>query len=160
METGGELGSAHWGRNLREPVEFAAAVKMMVADGCDAFIELGAHPVLLAPVQQSLDASGSNAIITGSGRRESDEQTELLASLAALHASGYPVDFGRLYPEGNLVQFPTYSWERESHWIDQGPGRYGLQPGATLMSGRFAAPFVPGTTLWAVQIGDTGLSYC
>ena len=35
-----------FGRNVRQPVRFAAAIDAMLADGFTGFLEIGAHPVL------------------------------------------------------------------------------------------------------------------
>ena len=43
----------YWGRNLREPVMFAAAIDRLLADGVDAAIEMGPHPILLASVSEA-----------------------------------------------------------------------------------------------------------
>ncbi len=138
MLEGDALGAAYWGRNLREPVRFAAAVRALVASGCDTFIELGPHPVLVGAIQQELAALEASAVALPSLRREADEQTTLLESLGALHASGVSVAWERLYPSGRVVALPSYAWQRERHWHEgrpwdqgaaaPGPARPGSEP--------------------------------
>ncbi len=38
--------ASYFGRNMRDTVRFSAAVRAMVADGCNVFVELAPHPVL------------------------------------------------------------------------------------------------------------------
>src|SRR5206468_2516693 len=47
---GTTLGADYWGRNLREPVQFAAAVASLIEAGHDLYLELGPHPVLAEPI--------------------------------------------------------------------------------------------------------------
>ena len=51
---GRALDGAYWARNLREPVQFAAAVEGLVAGGHDVFVELSPHPVLTGAVADGL----------------------------------------------------------------------------------------------------------
>ena len=43
---GRSLGASYWGRNLREPVRFAAAIESIVKERSASFLELGPHPAL------------------------------------------------------------------------------------------------------------------
>jgi acyl transferase domain-containing protein/acyl carrier protein len=119
---GATLGAAYWARNLREPVRFATAVRALVAEGCDTFIEMGPHPVLVGAIQQELADREPPVVALPSLRRERDEQTVLLESVGALHASGVSRQWERLFPTGRVVSLPTYAWQRERHW-HEGPSR-------------------------------------
>ncbi len=116
------LRADYWARNLREPVRFAAAVQALVAEGHDTFIEMGPHPVLVGAIHQELLGREPPVVALPSLRREQDEQTVMLESLGALHASGVPVSWERLVPAGRVVSLPTYAWQRERHW-HEGPSR-------------------------------------
>lgn len=118
IEDGARLDAAYWGKNLRQPVLFYPAVERLLADGFDAFVEVNAHPVLTHSLTDSIQQSGRDAVVTGSLRRNADEQQELLGALGALHAAGYPVDFRRLYPDGTCLRLPVYPWQRERHWFE------------------------------------------
>ncbi|HLF25322.1 MAG TPA: SDR family NAD(P)-dependent oxidoreductase, partial [Anaerolineae bacterium] len=120
----------YWGRNLRQPVLFAEAVQRALADGLDTFIELSPHPILLQPIAQSVSNERQSAIVTApSLRREADEPMTLLASLGMLYASGYAVDWQRLYPAGQVVSLPTYPWQRERFWLETQPANTALGAG-------------------------------
>jgi acyl transferase domain-containing protein len=118
IEDGTQLDAAYWGKNLRQPVLFHPAVERLLADEFDTFVEVNAHPVLTHALTDSIQQSGHDAVVTGSLRRDTDEQLELLGGLGTLHAAGYPVDFQRLYPEGSCLRLPVYPWQRERHWFE------------------------------------------
>jgi malonyl CoA-acyl carrier protein transacylase len=124
---GAELDAAYWARNLREPVRFQEAVERLAADGPTAFLELGPHPVLLPSIEQTARAAGADAVAVASGRREEPQVETLLAAAGALWASGVPLDWRRLLPEGAPVRLPLYPWQRERHWIEAADRR---APGA------------------------------
>ncbi|WP_269749936.1 type I polyketide synthase [Polyangium fumosum] len=120
---GEDLGAGYWGKNLREPVQFAQAIRSAVRDGDRVFVEVGPHPVLSSNLEQCLVASGESGQVVGSLRRERDEQRTMLLSLGALYAGGYPVEWQRHYPGGGqCVLLPTYPWQRQRYWIDGGRG--------------------------------------
>ena len=51
---GGQCDAAHWGRGVRQPVQFAAAVKAMMDAGVDVWLEIGAQPALVHSIQECL----------------------------------------------------------------------------------------------------------
>jgi acyl transferase domain-containing protein/acyl carrier protein len=118
IEDGSRLDANYWGRNLRQPVLFHQAVERLLADGFDAFIEINAHPVLTHSLSDSVEQSGKDAVVTGSLRRDADEQIEILSATGKLHAAGYSVNFARMYPEGVSLRLPVYPWQRERHWFE------------------------------------------
>ncbi len=117
-ECGSTLGCAYWGSNLRMPVLFWPAVKQMIAAGCNAFVEIGPHPVLLHSLEETIGQEGVPGVAVVTSHRECDEYKDSLLAIAALHCAGYPVDFGRLYPNGRCISLPAYPWQRERHWIE------------------------------------------
>jgi acyl transferase domain-containing protein len=118
IEDGSHLDAAYWGKNLRQPVLFHPAIERLLADGFDAFVEINAHPVLTHALSDTVDASDSEAVVTGSLRRDADEQVELLSAVGNLHTSGFPVDLVRMYPDGISLRLPAYPWQRERHWFE------------------------------------------
>ncbi|WP_159718316.1 acyltransferase domain-containing protein, partial [Geminicoccus flavidas] len=51
---GEALDAGYWGRNLREPVAFSAAITSLGAAGHCRFVEIGPHSLLATPVRQTL----------------------------------------------------------------------------------------------------------
>ena len=56
---GAALTPEYWARNLREPVLFHPAVQRLLESGCGPFLELSPHPILLAPIEETLHAAGA-----------------------------------------------------------------------------------------------------
>jgi hybrid polyketide synthase/nonribosomal peptide synthetase FtdB len=46
---GATLNADYWWQNVRQPVQFAAVLERLLADGSTLFLEVGPHPVLAAP---------------------------------------------------------------------------------------------------------------
>ena len=119
-EPGSALDASYWGRNLREPVRFAGALDALLADGCGSFLELGGHPVLLPAIAGRCEEGGGDpGVVLGSLRRGRPGREVLLESLAALYATGLPVDWEALHgARQRPAQLPRYPWQREHYWID------------------------------------------
>ncbi|MFE5696402.1 acyltransferase domain-containing protein, partial [Streptomyces erythrochromogenes] len=101
------LDASYWFRSLRETVLFESSVRC-VADH-DLFVEIGPHPVLTLPLEQTLEAAGSTAAVVGSLRRGADGPHRFLSSVAEAYAHGAPVDFSPVFPaDAPVVALPTY----------------------------------------------------
>ncbi len=141
---GARLDAAYWMRNLREPVQFAAAIRRLREDGCDAFVEISPHPVLLPAIEQGL--------CVPSLRRNEPERAVLLESLGALYTGGLVVDWERLYPAGGrCVGLPPYPWQRERFWYPVAPGDAARRPAAgthPLLDEHVVSSANPGTHFW------------
>lgn len=112
------LDAAYWFRNMREPVLFWPAVKMLRARGHEIFVEVSPHPVAIPALQEGLAQRGGVAL--GSLRRKLPERRCLLETLGELYARGYPVSWSLLYPDGGQhVSLPTYPWQRERFWREE-----------------------------------------
>jgi acyl transferase domain-containing protein/acyl carrier protein len=121
---GATFDAEYWALNLRRPVRFADMVRRLAADGCNVFIELSPHPILLPAIEQCLQEVGSAGLVLPSLRRDEPEQATMLGSLGRLWAVGGAVDLRRLRrPGGRCVTLPRYPWQRERFWIDGDGGR-------------------------------------
>ncbi|WP_340563430.1 type I polyketide synthase [Streptomyces sp. GSL17-111] len=117
------LGAAYWYRNLRSTVEFSAAVRRLAEEDFRFLVEVTPHPVLVPAVRDTLaglDVPGT--AVVGSLRRGEGEPARLLASAAELLAHGRDVRLPA--PPGEIVDLPTYAFQRERHWR---PGTVGTQ---------------------------------
>ncbi len=121
---GGELGAEYWYRSLREPVRFAGAVAALLGDGCDAFVEASAHPVLTSAVAESAGEAGVAASAIATLRRDEGGLDRFAAALAEAHVAGVAVDWARLYAGSGArrVALPTYPFQRRRFWLDAGDG--------------------------------------
>src|SRR5262245_44234631 len=63
----GETCSAdHWGRGVRQPVQFASAVNVMAEFGVDVWLEIGAHPALAHSIKECLAGRSASASVLSS----------------------------------------------------------------------------------------------
>src|SRR6185503_4532601 len=77
----------HWGRGVRQPVQFASAVNALAEFGVDVWLEIGAHPALVHSLQECLAGRGAKVAVLSSMRRER-EQESLLETAMELHRAG------------------------------------------------------------------------
>nr|WP_020637975.1 type I polyketide synthase [Salinispora arenicola] len=111
-----DLTADYWYNNLREKVIFETAVRRMADDGFRVFIEMSPHPVLTAPVQETVEDL-DDAVVLSSTRRDRDEVQAVLGSLAELHVRGGPVHWEALFTSRRRVDLPTYAFHRQRYWL-------------------------------------------
>ena len=116
---GREFDAAYWWRNVREPVQFRAAMDSLNRDGLDCFLEVGPHPVLASSIGECLSARGKKGASFCSLRRGEEERTTMLSALGSLYAAGFPVNWGAFQGvSARFVRLPAYPWQRERHWSE------------------------------------------
>ncbi|WP_452750458.1 type I polyketide synthase [Streptomyces celluloflavus] len=112
--TGPELDPAYWYASLRETVEFERAVRVLAESGHGTYIEVSPHSVLTGAITDSLD---EEAVVVGTLRREDGGAERLLASFAAAHVQGLPIDWPTvLGGSGRTVELPTYAFQHRRYW--------------------------------------------
>ncbi|WP_344521072.1 type I polyketide synthase, partial [Paractinoplanes durhamensis] len=112
------VGAEHWMRHVRQPVLFAAGIQAMATVGVTAFLEVGPDAVLTPMVDEILDKP---ATVVPLLRGDRPEVSAALAAAAALHVRGVPVDWPAVAGGvGELVDAPTYAFQRQRYW--QVPG--------------------------------------
>ncbi|HEV2130247.1 MAG TPA: acyltransferase domain-containing protein, partial [Longimicrobiaceae bacterium] len=118
----------YWRRTAREPVQFARSMRTLAALGCDAFIEIGPHPVLLGMGQSCI--APEKALWLPSLRRERDDWCELLGGLAQLHVAGAEVRWEEFHRGRGRrkVWLPTYPFQGARYWIDPRPAASAAAP--------------------------------
>ena len=117
--SGHDLDGAYSGGNVREPVLFAQAMEELKNEGIDAVVEIGPHPVLTPLMAECLDSGRRTPLILPTLRRGEGMET-LLRSAAMLETRGFDLDWASLTPPGRFTSFPTYPWQRERYWLDDG----------------------------------------
>ncbi|WP_275937222.1 type I polyketide synthase, partial [Streptosporangium subroseum] len=119
VESGQWSDPEYWVEQVRSPVRFADALAAL--DGVTNYVELGPDAVLTALARQA----APEAVCVPLLRRDRDEAATAIAALAALHVHGATVDWPALFPHARVVDLPTYEFQRQHFWLENGPARPG-----------------------------------
>ncbi|WP_327270314.1 SDR family NAD(P)-dependent oxidoreductase [Streptomyces sp. NBC_01218] len=131
------MDAAYWYTNLRTTVLFEPATRKLLAEGHDVFVETSPHPVLTAAVQETAEAAGARAVVTGSLRRGEGGPVRFLTSLAEIQVHGTDVDWspalaGPRPSASDLAGLPTYPFQRQRFWLENATSRSADAPGLGL----------------------------
>ncbi len=121
-EDGGACDAQYWWRAIRSPVRFADSIHTLAAAGFGAFVEVSPHPVLAASINECMRDTGGNGVVVPSLRRNEDERTTMLRSLATLYVNGASPTWDALYARDVSVPLALYPFERQRHWFDPDEG--------------------------------------
>jgi len=164
--------AAYWSRGIRQPVQFHHAVDRLFELGCETFLEIGPHPVLLRAVSEcaaeiSENNTGTTAssrrdkvVTTASMRRGQSARVTLMATLAVLYESGAALKWQNIYPgPPTHAGLPPYPWNKQRYWL---PEFTSASMASSRRSGSDDLPgneisshFVEGK-LWEVTLGTEG----
>ncbi|HEX5884362.1 MAG TPA: SDR family NAD(P)-dependent oxidoreductase, partial [Pyrinomonadaceae bacterium] len=118
---GEEVHASYWGRNVREPVRFRAAMQELAHLGKAVYVEMNAHPVLGLWVREAVEeADGKPATVVATLRRERSETEVTLNGLAELYAAGVTINWEAVW-RGRTARYtslPGYPWQRRRFWIE------------------------------------------
>jgi amino acid adenylation domain-containing protein len=118
-----ELVGSYWGRNLRDPVLFSAAIESLADVPNRSFLEIGPHPIHRGSIAECLAGRAGALKPLGSLRRREAGRTSVQLALGDLYTRGHSVAWDRLYPLGQNVRLPSYPWQRKSYWIERSDRR-------------------------------------
>lgn len=120
---GSELGAEYWGRNLHREVRFGSAVRGLLRQGYQVYVEVGPHAVLSGAVEECAGVEERDVLVVGSLRKRAPELAETLGSLGRLYSAGQRVRWAEVYGEGRGAKapLPLYPWDRQRCWIEVGP---------------------------------------
>ncbi|TKS98840.1 type I polyketide synthase [Streptomyces lasalocidi] len=121
---GTRLDADYWYTNLRHTVRFEETVRTLLSHGHRHFIETTAHPVLTLALEETAQATTTDPTITGTLRRDHGDLTQLHTALATAWTHGLPVDWASLpaFRSARPVALPTYAFQRERYWLEEGHG--------------------------------------
>ena len=113
----------YWGRQLREPVRFSAALDELLRDGDRVLLEVGPGRTLSTLTARHPAAGGRTAVASqprpaGGG----DDDAVLSQAVGALWSAGVELDWtGMVAGEARArVTLPTYPFERLRYWAGDG----------------------------------------
>ncbi len=108
------ISSSYWATHLLESVKLQPVISLLARHGFRKFLELGPSPTLSSSIAATVNKEGGR--VFSSLRVDRDERTSLLIAVGGLYESGERIDWRALYPSGNVVDLPSYSWQRTRFW--------------------------------------------
>lgn len=123
MISGEEMDAGYWADNLRNPVQFTAAMEYLLQEGHTVFIEVSPHPVLLNAINECAEAFEAQAIPVATTYREKPEQDSIYRNLGELYERGYDMDWKLFYhtSKAPVVKLPGYPFQRDCFDITYKP---------------------------------------
>ncbi|WP_409187098.1 SDR family NAD(P)-dependent oxidoreductase [Amycolatopsis sp. VS8301801F10] len=113
ISSGDPASPDYWVRNIADTVRFADAVtKANTTVDARTFLELGPDRALSAAGAECL----SDAAFIPMMHRDQPETGTITTAAAQLYLHGTPPDWGSF--EANLVDLPTYAFQRDRYWLD------------------------------------------
>ncbi|WP_373295525.1 type I polyketide synthase, partial [Kitasatospora griseola] len=112
----------YWYRNLRGTVRFDAAVRSLVEQGHEVFVEVSPHPVLTMALQDTVEAAGAEEppVVVGTLRRDDGGLRRALRSAAELWVAGAAVDWSAVYADTGArpTALPGYPFQLRRYWLE------------------------------------------
>ncbi|MEO0770198.1 MAG: type I polyketide synthase, partial [Cyanobacteria bacterium J06649_4] len=115
--------SDYWVEQIRQPVQFSAAMESLLDDGCNTFVEIGPKPTLIAMGQGCISDSLIQKTVwlpsLLSPRKGTSDWQTILSSLGQLYKAGADIDwagFDKGYPR-QTVLLPNYPFQRQRYWL-------------------------------------------
>jgi len=118
LSLGSEWDASYWWKNLRQTVKFGPAVHELIHQGYRVFLEIGPHPALTGSIKDCLRHCNIEGTVLGSLQKGKSDQESLYNGLGVLHTLGVEIDWRCVYPKGQLVSLPSYTWQRERCWSE------------------------------------------
>ena len=126
VDTAG-LDGGYWYRNIRQTVQFEAAVRSAYDHGGTVFIECSPHPVLIAAIEDTIADGGGNSssvVVVASLGRDDGGLDRFWLSVGQAYVAGVGVDWRAVFEGcgGRRVGLPTYAFQRQRFWLDSSSG--------------------------------------
>lgn len=118
IEPGTHLTGKYWFENVRKPVRYVETATRMLQDGCNIFIEIGPHPVLVSGTREIAELEKVAAYSLPAMLRGNDRET-FARLIGAIHAVGIDVDIEAFNGGGgSFVNLPLYPFQRQDYWFE------------------------------------------
>lgn len=121
---GKDCTAVHWGKGIRQAVQFVPAVNAVADFGVDVWLEISSHPALSVSINECLAARNQKAPVTASTRREREHDNFMEAALE-LHRAGVTLNFAAMTPSRDLLTLPAYPWDKSRWWHESAELREG-----------------------------------
>ncbi|WP_395677179.1 type I polyketide synthase [Inquilinus sp.] len=110
-----DLDAGYWWRNIRQPVDFAAAARTALELGAEIFVEIGPRPVLTGHLRDIAKAVEREAAILPTLDNKAGEDDPVERTVLQVLLRGGAVDRRPLFgdrPAGRRLALPHYPWQR------------------------------------------------
>lgn len=114
---GNQLDADYWWRNVRAPVLFDQAIRVLAQRHCRVFIEIGPHAILQRYIGESLQGAGAKGKVLPFLRRQHDGMDCLMDTVARAELLARAPNLQHHFPQpGRPVRLPSYAWQHVRHW--------------------------------------------
>lgn len=108
------LDAEYWWHNIRRPVLFEAAIKVLLARDIRIFIEVGPHTVLRSYVNDTLKNSSREGRVIPTVLRGNDGAQRIWSAVSQVIVNEGCINWDVFFPRrGKFVTLPVYAWQRE-----------------------------------------------
>ncbi|OHX68065.1 type I polyketide synthase [Flammeovirga pacifica] len=119
QESGSHLVSEYWYANVRESVYFTDAVREMIKDGFNTFVEIAPHPVLATGAVDLLKEAGVEGHLITSIRRKEAEKQVFMKNVGVMYSLNHALPWENICSGAQKkVSVPKYQWQKESFWFE------------------------------------------
>ncbi|WP_262965783.1 type I polyketide synthase [Methylobacter psychrophilus] len=124
---GTELNATYWWHNIRKPVLFEQAIKSILSNDINIFIEIGPHAVLRSYINDCVKDLETESRILSTINRNNDNPELVWKTGSQALIAGINFDWSPVFSTpGQFIQLPNYPWQRERHWHPVTPESIGL----------------------------------
>lgn len=107
----------YWWQNIRQPVQFNAALSTMLATGINIAIEIGAHPVLQRYLNDSFKAANVQGLVLPTLTKQHSGTASLQRTIALTLLSGASSSYQAWFATpGKFIPLPNYVWQKTPVW--------------------------------------------
>lgn len=122
-----KLDAEYWWQNIRQPVLFEQAIKSMLGDGINLFVEIGPHAVLRGYINDCLKDREIEGRVIPTVVRGDDSSRRVWGAWSQTLIAGAVIDWQHTFLQpARFVRLPNYPWQHERHWHPVTPESIGL----------------------------------
>lgn len=108
------LNNDYWWHNIRDSVNFAGAVKELLSDGYNYFIEIGSNAILQRYLRELSKKAGADTRIGSTLLIKNDGINRISSVIMECHLVSEQTDRRVFFPvKGKFIQLPSYPWDQK-----------------------------------------------
>ncbi|MET9633426.1 type I polyketide synthase, partial [Lentzea sp. NPDC006480] len=112
-----DLGAGYWVDQVRQPVRFLDAMRVLADAGVRTVVEIGPDGVCSSMIAESDLGVHAEPLV----RAGQPEQRTVIAAISRAFVRGGNGDLTTFFPSARRVGLPTYAFQRERHWVTELP---------------------------------------